>query len=227
MLSTRRGGGGRSRTRFSWNWLNLVQAESACGLGTGSSACFPLFELMKALRGVHLDFLRVKKVAADRPGWTVITSCAGAPHRAIRNRLRHQMELESCRDHSRRGGSGGDSHGVPLNWALAGRCCCRCAATGCCCRASRRTQEGGVFDAPSTISRECKQLLRAIVAEVVISIDATKRTSALRIIWHSGGCTALEMTLTKTGGHFPRHRRGHRRAGAAGLPRTTTTPPSR
>jgi hypothetical protein len=84
-----------------------------------------------------------------------------------------------------------------------------------------------VFDAPSTISRECKQLLRAIVAEVVISIDATKRTSALRIIWHSGGCTALEMTLTKTGGHFPRHRRGHRRAGAAGLPRTTTTPPSR
>ena len=59
-----------------------------------------------------------------------------------------------------------------------------------------------MFNAPSTTARDRKQLLRAIVSEVVITVDATKRTAALRIIWQGGGCTDLEMTLTKTGGHF-------------------------
>jgi excisionase family DNA binding protein len=59
-----------------------------------------------------------------------------------------------------------------------------------------------VFHAPSTTARERKQLLRAVVSEVVITVDATKRTAALRIIWQGGGCTDLEMALTKTGGHF-------------------------
>jgi hypothetical protein len=59
-----------------------------------------------------------------------------------------------------------------------------------------------VFHAPSTTARERKQLLRAIVSEVVITVDATKRTAALRIIWQGGGCTDLEMALSKTGGHF-------------------------
>jgi DNA invertase Pin-like site-specific DNA recombinase len=59
-----------------------------------------------------------------------------------------------------------------------------------------------VFNAPSTTARERKQLLRAVVSEVVITVDATKRTAALRIIWQGGGCTDVEMALTKTGGHF-------------------------
>jgi DNA invertase Pin-like site-specific DNA recombinase len=59
-----------------------------------------------------------------------------------------------------------------------------------------------VFNAPSTTARERKQLLRAIVSEVVITVDATERTAALRIIWQGGGCTDLDMALTKTGGHF-------------------------
>jgi DNA invertase Pin-like site-specific DNA recombinase len=59
-----------------------------------------------------------------------------------------------------------------------------------------------VFNAPSTTFRERKQLLRAVVSEVVISVDAIKRTAALRIIWQGGGCTDVEMALTKTGGHF-------------------------
>jgi DNA invertase Pin-like site-specific DNA recombinase len=59
-----------------------------------------------------------------------------------------------------------------------------------------------VFNAPSTTFRERKQLLRAVVSEVVVTVDATKRTAALRIIWQGGGCTDLEMALTKTGGHF-------------------------
>jgi excisionase family DNA binding protein len=59
-----------------------------------------------------------------------------------------------------------------------------------------------VFNAPSTTARERKQLLRAIVSEVVITVDSAARTAALRIIWQGGGCTDLEMALTKTGGHF-------------------------
>jgi excisionase family DNA binding protein len=59
-----------------------------------------------------------------------------------------------------------------------------------------------VFNAPSTTFRERKQLLRAVVSEVVVTVDATKRTAALQIIWQGGGCTDVEMALTKTGGHF-------------------------
>ena len=59
-----------------------------------------------------------------------------------------------------------------------------------------------VFHAPSTTARERKQLLRAIVSEVVATVDSAARTAALRIIWQGGGCTDLEMALTKTGGHF-------------------------
>jgi DNA invertase Pin-like site-specific DNA recombinase len=59
-----------------------------------------------------------------------------------------------------------------------------------------------VFTAPSTTFRDRKQLLRAIVSEVVIDIDSTARTAALRIIWQGGAATELTMTLTKPGGHF-------------------------
>jgi excisionase family DNA binding protein len=59
-----------------------------------------------------------------------------------------------------------------------------------------------VFTAPSTTFRERKQLLRAIVSEVIVTIDNQARTAALRIIWQGGAATDLEMTMTKAGGHF-------------------------
>ena len=59
-----------------------------------------------------------------------------------------------------------------------------------------------VFTAPSTTFRERKQLLRAILAEVVVTVDPATRTAALRIIWQGGASTELTMALTKTGGHF-------------------------
>jgi excisionase family DNA binding protein len=59
-----------------------------------------------------------------------------------------------------------------------------------------------IFNAPTTTFRERKQLLRAILSEVVITIDSDARTAALRIIWQGGACTDLVMTLTKPGGHF-------------------------
>jgi excisionase family DNA binding protein len=59
-----------------------------------------------------------------------------------------------------------------------------------------------VFTAPSTTFRERKQLLRAILAEVVVTVDPATRTAGLRIIWQGGASTELTMPLTKTGGHF-------------------------
>jgi biotin operon repressor len=59
-----------------------------------------------------------------------------------------------------------------------------------------------VFDAPTTSFRERKQLLRAILTEVVVTIDSQARTAALRLIWQGGSVTELTMAMTKTGGHF-------------------------
>ena len=59
-----------------------------------------------------------------------------------------------------------------------------------------------VFTAPTTTFRERKQLLRAIVSEVVVTVDAEARTAALQIIWQGGACTELVMAMTKAGGHF-------------------------
>jgi hypothetical protein len=59
-----------------------------------------------------------------------------------------------------------------------------------------------VFTAPSTTFRERKQLLRAVISEVVVTVDSTARTAALRIIWQGGASTELTMPLTRTGGHF-------------------------
>jgi DNA invertase Pin-like site-specific DNA recombinase len=59
-----------------------------------------------------------------------------------------------------------------------------------------------VFNAPGTTVRERKQLLRAILTEVVVTVDAAARTAAIRIIWQGGACTELTMAMTRTGAHF-------------------------
>jgi DNA invertase Pin-like site-specific DNA recombinase len=59
-----------------------------------------------------------------------------------------------------------------------------------------------IFNAPGTTFRERKQLIRAILTEVVVTVDATARTAAIRIVWQGGACTELTMALTKPGGHF-------------------------
>jgi DNA invertase Pin-like site-specific DNA recombinase/predicted DNA-binding transcriptional regulator AlpA len=59
-----------------------------------------------------------------------------------------------------------------------------------------------IFQAPTTTPRERKQLLRAVISEVVVTVDAEQRTAELRIVWQGGQATELTMALTKTGGHF-------------------------
>jgi predicted DNA-binding transcriptional regulator AlpA len=58
-----------------------------------------------------------------------------------------------------------------------------------------------VFAAPSTTFRERKQLLRAILTEVVLTVDQDKRAAAIRIIWQGGSSTDLTMAMSKTGAH--------------------------
>lgn len=51
-----------------------------------------------------------------------------------------------------------------------------------------------------TMSRT-RRALRAILTEVVVTIDDQKRTAALKIIWQGGSSTELVMVMTKAGGH--------------------------
>lgn len=59
-----------------------------------------------------------------------------------------------------------------------------------------------VFDAPTTTWRERKQLLRAVLSEVVVTVRAADRRADVRIVWEGGATTDFVMALNKTGGHF-------------------------
>jgi DNA invertase Pin-like site-specific DNA recombinase len=59
-----------------------------------------------------------------------------------------------------------------------------------------------VFDAPTTTIRERKQLLRAVITEVTVTVDDGTRTAAVTIVWQGGATTALTLALNPTGGHF-------------------------
>jgi hypothetical protein len=59
-----------------------------------------------------------------------------------------------------------------------------------------------VFNASSTTWRERKQLLRCIIAEVVITVHKADRQADLRIIWEGGAATEFTMALNRPGGHF-------------------------
>jgi DNA invertase Pin-like site-specific DNA recombinase/biotin operon repressor len=60
-----------------------------------------------------------------------------------------------------------------------------------------------VFEAPTTSDRERKQLLRAILTDVVVTVDRTSEQHAaqLRIVWEGGAGTEHTVTLPRTGSH--------------------------
>lgn len=59
-----------------------------------------------------------------------------------------------------------------------------------------------IFFAPGTTHRERKQLMRALITEVVVTLRAEDRVAKLVILWEGGATTELEMKLNRTGGHF-------------------------
>ena len=60
-----------------------------------------------------------------------------------------------------------------------------------------------VFDAPTTTDRERKQLLRAILTDVVVTVDraSEQHTAQLRVRWEGGQVTEHTVTLPRTGSH--------------------------
>jgi DNA invertase Pin-like site-specific DNA recombinase/predicted DNA-binding transcriptional regulator AlpA len=58
-----------------------------------------------------------------------------------------------------------------------------------------------VFDAPTTTIPERKQLIRAVITEIVLTIHDQERVADLRIIWQGGAATELSMQMTKKGSH--------------------------
>lgn len=59
-----------------------------------------------------------------------------------------------------------------------------------------------IVAADTTSHRERKQLLRAIIDEIVLNVDRDTRTADATIIWQGGATTDFTMTLQRTGGHF-------------------------
>jgi DNA invertase Pin-like site-specific DNA recombinase len=60
-----------------------------------------------------------------------------------------------------------------------------------------------VFDAPTTSDRERKQLLRAILSDVVVTVDRASEQHAaeLRVVWEGGAITEHSVPLPRTGSH--------------------------
>jgi len=56
-----------------------------------------------------------------------------------------------------------------------------------------------VFDAPSTTPRQRKQLIRALITEITVTIDQQARAAALTIYWEGGASTGLTATLPRLG----------------------------
>jgi transposase len=59
-----------------------------------------------------------------------------------------------------------------------------------------------VFNAPTTTWRERKQLLRAVIAEVVVTVRVADRQADVQIIWEGGATNGFVLALNKIGGHF-------------------------
>ena len=58
-----------------------------------------------------------------------------------------------------------------------------------------------VFHAPTTTTPERKQLIRAVISEVVVTIHDQQRVADLQIIWQGGAVTELSMAMTRKGAH--------------------------
>ena len=56
-----------------------------------------------------------------------------------------------------------------------------------------------IFDAPTTTSRERKQLLRAVLVEVSVTVDRAARRAELRLWWEGGASTDVSVDLPRLG----------------------------
>lgn len=61
-----------------------------------------------------------------------------------------------------------------------------------------------VFEAQTTTNRERKQLLNALIKEIVVTVDRAARVAHLKIIWEGGAATEHRSPLNRTGHHYRR-----------------------
>jgi excisionase family DNA binding protein len=59
-----------------------------------------------------------------------------------------------------------------------------------------------IFDAPTTTVRERKQLIRAVITEIGLTVHRQRRVADLRIVWQGGALTEVSMPMNKPGGHL-------------------------
>jgi DNA invertase Pin-like site-specific DNA recombinase len=57
-----------------------------------------------------------------------------------------------------------------------------------------------IFDAPTTTVRERKQLIRAVIAEIGLTVQQQRRIADLRIVWQGGAVTEVAMPMNRPGG---------------------------
>jgi DNA invertase Pin-like site-specific DNA recombinase len=57
------------------------------------------------------------------------------------------------------------------------------------------------FDAPTTTARDRKLLLRAMITDIVVTVEREQHRALLRIVWEGGAVTDHELTLPKTRPH--------------------------
>jgi DNA invertase Pin-like site-specific DNA recombinase len=57
------------------------------------------------------------------------------------------------------------------------------------------------FDAPTTTARDRKLLLRAMITDIVVTVEREQHHALVRIVWEGGAVTDHELTLPKPSGH--------------------------
>jgi hypothetical protein len=57
------------------------------------------------------------------------------------------------------------------------------------------------FDAATTTDRDRKLLLRAMITEIVLTVEREQQRALLRILWEGGAVTDHQVTLPKAGSH--------------------------
>jgi DNA invertase Pin-like site-specific DNA recombinase len=58
-----------------------------------------------------------------------------------------------------------------------------------------------VFDAPTTTVRDRKLLLRAMITDIVVTVEREQHLALVRIVWEGGAVTDHELALPKPGSH--------------------------
>jgi DNA invertase Pin-like site-specific DNA recombinase/predicted DNA-binding transcriptional regulator AlpA len=59
-----------------------------------------------------------------------------------------------------------------------------------------------IFDAPTTTVRERKQLIRAVIAEIGLTVHRQQRVAELRIVWQGGAVSEISLPMNKPGGRL-------------------------